>query len=245
MNDDFYIGYLDRFPTALRRGIRCTAVVGLLLAFMTAVLVALGQKRAETGVFEFGHPRTFAGEILELPFPILYLAGTNGGGTNFVLVGEGKRGVPAWFRGKHGHRVVFTGTLIQKESDCMIEVSSTPDPKDEGIEPVSPLVTHVFGPVALKGELVDTKCYFGVMRPGEGKVHRACAVRCLSGGVPPGLLVRDGDGRGQVLLLTGEEDWEPLQFDPQWAARMLSVSGVLERNGNLLILRVKKLSLID
>ena len=37
----------------------------------------------------------------------------------------------------------------------------------------------------LIGEIVDSKRYLGVMNPGNGKVHRDCAVRCLSGGIPP------------------------------------------------------------
>ena len=57
------------------------------------------------------------------------------------------------------------------------------------------------GEVQLTGEIVDSKCYFGVMNPGAGKVHRDCAVRCISGGVPPAFLVRDGGGSTATLLL--------------------------------------------
>ena len=28
-------------------------------------------------------------------------------------------------------------------------------------------------------------CFLGVMKPGRSKPHRACAVRCISGGIPP------------------------------------------------------------
>jgi len=56
--------------------------------------------------------------------------------------------------------------------------------------------------VELTGEIVDSKCYLGVMNPGNGKVHRDCAVRCISGGIPPAFLVRDADGRSKILLLT-------------------------------------------
>ena len=37
----------------------------------------------------------------------------------------------------------------------------------------------------LRGEIVDGKCWMGVMNPGEGQVHRDCADRCLRGGLPP------------------------------------------------------------
>jgi hypothetical protein len=57
------------------------------------------------------------------------------------------------------------------------------------------------GEVQLTGEIVDSKCYFGVMNPGAGKVHRDCAVRCISGGIPPAFLVRDGSGKTVTILL--------------------------------------------
>jgi hypothetical protein len=57
------------------------------------------------------------------------------------------------------------------------------------------------GEVQLTGEIVDSKCYFGVMNPGNGKVHRDCAARCISGGIPPALLVRDAEGRSDTVLL--------------------------------------------
>jgi hypothetical protein len=53
----------------------------------------------------------------------------------------------------------------------------------------------------LTGEIVDSKCYFGVMNPGAGKVHRDCAVRCISGVIPPAFLVQDSSGNTITLLL--------------------------------------------
>ena len=52
--------------------------------------------------------------------------------------------------------------------------------------------------VMLRGEIVDSKCYLGVMNPGEGTVHRDCAARCLSGGLPPMLVVRSPARREEL-----------------------------------------------
>jgi hypothetical protein len=41
------------------------------------------------------------------------------------------------------------------------------------------------------------------MNPGNGKVHRDCAVRCLSGGIPSVFATNDFNGSPAVLLLTG------------------------------------------
>jgi hypothetical protein len=99
------------------------------------------------------------------------------------------------------------------------------------------LATQTPQAVSLTGELVDSKCYLGVMRPGVGKVHRGCAVRCLAGGVPPALLVRGGDGFSQVFLLAGP-DGAPLAYDVQLAARTLTVRGDLVLTGGTPVIHV-------
>ncbi len=57
------------------------------------------------------------------------------------------------------------------------------------------------GEVTLQGKVVDPKCYFGVMNPSEGKVHRSCAIRCISGGIPP---VFHSSEKSDYFLLLGE-----------------------------------------
>ena len=49
---------------------------------------------------------------------------------------------------------------------------------------------------------MDSKCYLGVMNPGSGKVHRDCAVRCISGGIPPIFVTNNFNGSPAILLLT-------------------------------------------
>jgi hypothetical protein len=93
------------------------------------------------------------------------------------------------------------------------------------------------GKSAFVGELVDTKCFLGVMRPATGKVHRGCAVRCLSDGAPPALLVRDEQSLGTAVLLAASND-KPFSIDPELAARTLQVHGSLELHSGLPILRV-------
>ena len=59
----------------------------------------------------------------------------------------------------------------------MIELASAPERS-----PTSRLLrreVEVLGPVELTGEIADSKCWLGVMNPGEGTVHRDCARRCL------------------------------------------------------------------
>jgi len=55
----------------------------------------------------------------------------------------------------------------------------------------------------LRGEIVDPKCFFGVMKPGEGKPHKDCAIRCILGGIPPVLHVVDRNGANNYYLIVG------------------------------------------
>jgi hypothetical protein len=88
----------------------------------------------------------------------------------------------------------------------------------------------------LAGEIVDSKCFFGVMNPGELKPHRACAVRCISGGIPPVLCVRDAAGRACYFWLVGPEG-EPIgRALLDFVAEPVLVEGEVRRRGEELVL---------
>jgi hypothetical protein len=70
-----------------------------------------------------------------------------------------------------------------------------------------------------------------VMNPGNGKVHRDCAARCISGGIPPVFLVRDADGRAMTLLLA---NWNRALLDH--IAEPVTIPGRMARSEGRLIL---------
>lgn len=94
------------------------------------------------------------------------------------------------------------------------------------------------GEVELVGEIVDPKCYYGAMQPGSGQTHKACAVRCISGGIAPVLVAMDARGDWSPYLLTDKEG------RPCNAALMgvvgepVSVKGTLTRRGEALMLAI-------
>ncbi len=246
MSDEFYIGYHNKCPPTLaqRTRRRVTQLAVLVVGLMS--LFAALQTPAEPGVFEYGVGRSFEGVLYERPLPLLRSVSKDGSMTHFLLVGAGKHGLPAFARGHDGQYVRFRGSLIQKDANVMIELN---DPNSftalgPGTIPEESPAQAVIQDITLTGELVDTKCYFGVMRPATGKGHRACAVRCLSGGVPPGLLVRNPEGNPVVLLLTGPRG-QSLQVDPEWGARRIRASGRLVWNEDTPRLEIVSLSLAD
>lgn len=233
MNDDFYVGYLPTAAPAIRRNMRW-AVVGLGgLCLLLAGTFVFAQGPFADSRFEYGQYRDYSGELVEWPYPILLSQDAR-----FLLVGPGKFGVADLMRGHDGQQLHFRGSLISRGADQMLEI----EPASLRFSTsTSQTLRHPIdlGAVILTGEIVDTKCHLGVMNPGEGKVHRDCAVRCISGGAPPGFLVRDEEGETRLLLLTGG-DGRPLGREVlDFVAEPVTISGRLARQGTSLIFQAE------
>jgi len=239
---DFFIGWQSKMAPALARFTRTAAIFLAVLVPATVGGVVWFQHPIDRGRFEFGIENQFEGVLYERPIPRLRVTMADGKVVDHILVGSGKFGPPAVITGAHGHRVRFTGSLIVREPLRMIELNqpNTFAILDPGAAPAAEPASSPLGQGRFIGELVDTKCFSGVMRPATGKVHRGCAVRCLSGGVPPGLLVRDAYGDGVVFLLAGPGE-EPLRYDVQLAGTLVEADGSLELHGDTPFLRVTHL----
>lgn len=210
--NEFYVGYLPSMPPGIRQRVRAGVAAMVLVALAGAVLFAASQKEFAESYFEFGKPAEFAGTIGLHPFPTLAPNGpampAEPHEAPYLLVAPGKHGADALLAGWDGKQVRLRGTLIHRFEGRMIEVE--PASVAEAGKPSE----HAgdgedLGETTLSGEIVDTKCFLGVMNPGEGKVHRDCAARCLSGGIPPALVTTDIDGTRRIVLLVGG-DGKPL-----------------------------------
>ena len=137
--------------------------------------------------------------------------------------------------------MTLTGTRIQRGSHMMIEVEpatiSRKASEAASMEASALLEQSVKVPVELTGEIVDSKCFLGVMVPGSGKTHKECASLCLRGGIPPALYVQDRAGHSSLLLLTGPVG-EPIGRPAlQAAGEAISVAGSIQRQRGWLALR--------
>jgi hypothetical protein len=227
MTDGFYIGYEPDMPAALSGRIRALTIGLLLLAMVVPIGLVVAQGRFAGSVFEYGHERVFSGRLVERPYPLL----VDSSGRRYFLVGPGKHGAAAIAEGFDGRLVRVRGTLIQRDADRMLQVppggvEGTPDAPR-----IAPVALEGRGDATLRGEIVDSKCHLGVMKPGEGPLHRDCAVRCLLGGAPPMLVVTNGRTTRRIALVAA--DSSPLTVDLEASTgRPVLVRGVLYGRGD-------------
>ena len=237
--DDFYIGYLDKAPEGLAKWLRGRVVGLIVVALGVAVMLVAGQKAFYPSTFEFLQYRSFEGVVEEHPYPMLRVMHPGESGelpySRYYLVQEGKFGAQHSMEGFEGQRVRFEGTLIYRDDQVMIELKpGTVEVVDaERAQPDARLV--LLGQYTLTGEIVDSKCYLGVMNPSSEKPHRACAARCISGGIPPLFITRNESGDTSYLLLQSPEGEAVNAAVLDVVAEPLSITGSVYQQGDLLV----------
>ena len=238
--NDFYLGYLPKAPAALARFVRKVIVALGLLAVSIALVLVLKQMPFANSVFEYGKLRGFEGTIATEPYPALLverpgMAGQQSKYSRYLLVAPGKHGADALVDGFDGKKVRVQGQLIYREGGTMVEITHGSITL-LGTVPANQELTRDLGVVTVTGEIVDSKCYLGVMNPGQGKVHRDCASRCLSGGVPPIFVTHNG---GDQFLLVDREG-HALGHDAlrEFVAEPITIRGELLQRGESRLLLI-------
>ncbi|MCE2392679.1 MAG: hypothetical protein J4G09_14575 [Proteobacteria bacterium] len=240
--EEFYVGYRPQAPPGLARFVRL-AVAGVLgLSALVALLLVFAQRPFSAASFEFGVRRTFEGWVLERPEPLLVVPRPGrstgaAGASRYLLVAFGKHSAAGQVEGLDGRWVRLEGSLIYRDGLTMIELAEGSIERLEGRQARPPGAGEDLGGFTLVGEIVDSKCYLGVMKPGSLKPHRACATRCLSGGVPAVFVVRHGQGEASHLLLTDADGGSVNSRVLDRVAEPLRIRGRVERFGELLVLR--------
>jgi len=244
MNDDFYIGWEANAAPSIGKSVRKVVISLFLLVLIAAMALAYSQHTIGVSVFEWGTVKQFSGVLKVQPYPHLLVPrpGATGNQTAFStysLVAPFKFGLD---REKlsmlDGKTVSLQGTLIYRGNQTMVEalpesikIADQLSPSLRGAETIG------LGRQTLTGEIVDSKCFLGVMNPGQLLPHRACAIRCISGGVPPVLLVRQKNGPAIYLLLVSTGGKPVNQQVLDLVAEPVQITGDVERQGDWLILR--------
>lgn len=238
MTRSFYVGWQPRAERDVARSARAAAALLVLAALAAGALWAASQRGWQPATFEFGVERDFEGDYAHAPVPHLRVArpGADAGATRWLLVAPGKHGGESGWSGFDGRRVALRGSLVHRAEGALVEV--VPDSLRE-LGPAAPADGPQFlGHVVLSGEIVDSKCWLGVMNPGNLRTHRACATLCVRGGIPPILVVRTYDAGLRQAVLVGR-DGEPVnEAVLDLIALPVEVAGELERHDDLFVLRV-------
>lgn len=233
---EFYIGYLPKMPPGIARVIRPFIAFLLVAGVVLAVIFLIGQKPFARSFFEFGTVRDFEGTIQARPIPFLLIEKPEkNNGLPMIeripLVAEGKTGADDLVRGFDGRRVRLRGTRIYREDMQMIEVAAGSVERQAGDAQNIPEKEENLGTQTLRGEITDSKCYLGVMNPGEAKTHRQCAVNCLRGGIPALFVVRDRRGNVSELWLLSEEGGPVNREILDFVAEPVEITGRVRRAG--------------
>ncbi|MFK7790567.1 MAG: hypothetical protein AB8C95_13880 [Phycisphaeraceae bacterium] len=268
-HDPFYVGYLP-LPRAIKRFIVPWLVGNAVLAIGIAVVVAQQHREPGDGVWDTGKSVEVKGWLELDPYPILH----GQDGKIYLPVEIGKVGSQERLNSYESGEAIITGFVIERDGRCVLEIDDsvespvfqeivlgTPSAnlsREEleklnrkylrsvrGIRDQQDLGTHT-----LRGEIVDPKCYLGVMQPGDGKTHKVCATLCIKGGIPPMLLVRDGKGTTAAYLLTDAAGKAFPESHHEYIADPIEITGQVLQDGDLLILRadlesIKRLSAND
>lgn len=237
---DFYIGYLPTAPAGLRRFVRRVILALGLLALLVALVLSWGQTPFAKSYFEFGKLREFEGTLVARPYPTLIvsrpgLSDQRDNTSQYLLVARGKRGADDLIRGLVGKNVRLRGQLIYRDGMTIVQIEPGSIQQTDTQNPENAAEQNL-GALTITGEIVDSKCYMGVMNPGRGKVHRDCASRCLSGAIPP-MFIEFGSGK--TFLLTGRENGAlPYKDIKEFVAEPLTVHGEHLQRGNQDLLRI-------
>ncbi|MBX3390874.1 MAG: hypothetical protein KF691_15605 [Phycisphaeraceae bacterium] len=236
----FYVGYLP-VPAPLRTFFK--VIAPLLVAGVIAVGLVAARTQRDPGPARWndGVAQQFRGFIVRTPYPALLVQSESSGGppSVFLLVEMGKHGAARELP-PDGSAVNISGWKLDRDGRQMIEL----EPGSDALKPESATKSinlarpTRLGTVTITGEIVDSKCYLGAMKPGEGKTHKACATLCIRGGVPPVLVTRDAQTRFEHVLLCSDTG-DPLgpEFWP-FVADPVSVTGELEILAGIKRLRV-------
>jgi hypothetical protein len=252
--DDFYVGYLPT-PPGHRATLRLVVPALLLSIAGAAVLIASIQRDPGPAVWR-SEAEQFAGTLLADPVPMLVALGEDGSPRVILLVEEGKHGaharIAARLSGAQSAQATIHGRVLARDARMVVELSPGEDAialtgqaagqsgNQPPISPAATLPAQPLGPITLRGEIIDSKCFHGAMKPGDGKSHKACATLCIRNGIPAMLATPEASGNLtlRLLVVTGGIDADTLSK----IGEPVEVSGELSTLAGLEVITIQPAS---
>ncbi|MEM9169780.1 MAG: hypothetical protein AAGC56_09005 [Pseudomonadota bacterium] len=243
---EMFIGWAGA-PAVDRRFLLAALPFGLAAGGAASWAIADNLNDPGAGAWLTNATHRVTGVLGAAPYPVLRVADPNTpfGMRTVLIMAEGKCTSALDLADQIGRTVDVAGVLIQRKDRQAVEVplfledwlSPASAPAENAAALAAP-PTRSYGRATLAGTIMDSKCFFGVMRPGRGKTHKACASLCIRGGIPPSFWVRDRNGAETVLLLTNADGGRASEAILPLVADPVEATGDLVRVGDLLQFRV-------
>lgn len=247
MSAPFFIGWSGRADPALGRFLAAAALGWVAGLGLLGLALGAGLDDPSAGLIGLApapqvapfapEARTVQGVLEPGPYPILRLPPTadRPQGEALLLNGFGKTGTPV-AASDYGALVEAQGTVFRRGDIAMLTTDGAFTLVDGPA--AQPAAAERLGRWRIAGEVCDGKCYAGIMRPGSGLGHGACAALCFVGEVPL-VFVAAAPVAGSAFFVLADADGGP----PPDAARAVigvpvALEVALERRGSIMIFRV-------
>lgn len=244
--DEFYVPYIEgSLGKNTRKAVKRFAWTALFVIVLSALVFGFSQKPFKNSTFELTSATKITGVFHEKPYPMLQVTLADNTYKNILLLGFGKSSANPFLEkiqeevpDLNGKTLNIEGNLIYYNGKTLLQITDeekvTLANRVKAQLPEKELISDMI----LQGEIIDPKCYFGVMKPGKGKIHRSCAVRCISGGIPPVLATTDENNIAEYYLIT-DKDGNPIHQDIlPYVGKPSEIKGSVERMGDWYFLRI-------
>ena len=237
----FFVGYLP-MPSALKKFYLPLAVLLIAASAFAGYWLASQQKSTGPATWNTAAVTTLEGVLTLTPYPVLHrLHADNPGKVESVLlVAQGKHSAHSFSATFADQAVAVDGFEIRRGNWRMLEVSGAhalrPATGINADEIIPLLKTKALKEVVISGEIADSKCYLGVMKPGAGPIHKACAEVCLRGGIPPMLVAKDARQQKFGYLIARADGSNASTLLARHVAETVQISGQLQQQGDLLFI---------
>lgn len=253
-NDEFYVSYIEgSLGSKTKTSIKWFTIVAIGVIIIGALLFSFSQKHFKNSTFELTGTTKITGIYHESPYPMLRVEVAKNTFKNILLLGFGKSSANLYLEkikkeivNLNGKKISIEGNLIYYNGKTLIQITND--------EKITLIENHTYnkppnkkqiGKMTLEGEIIDPKCYFGVMKPGKGKIHRSCAVRCISGGIPPVLRTTDKNNMAQYFLITDLKG-NPINNEIlSFIGKPIKITGIVEQIEDWYILKINSSDILE
>lgn len=244
--DEFYIGYLPKVPKKIARFVKVASFLMLSILIFGAYIMVANQEVISNGIYEYGELTEIEGLLYTEPAPFLkVIEGKDIDGNiihkNILLINFGKFGADKSvqkIKAKLGGDlskvwVKLRGTLIFHNGVTLLELTENENayqshrPLEEAKLYQRSLIQ--MASETLYGEIIDPKCYFGSMKPGQGKPHQSCAALCIAGGIPPMFAVENTNGIAKYYLIKTKDEYAIQSDILPYIGQPMAISGKIEQ----------------